>query len=137
MKEATAPSRFRATLLALFASLALILAAVGLYGVLSFLVGERQREVAIRMALGARPRQVLGAIIGEGVRWTALGLAAGALAAWMAGRLLARFLFGVAPADPLTFVLVSLLLLAVAALACWLPARRAARVDPVEALRYE
>ncbi|MGH9541727.1 MAG: ABC transporter permease [Terriglobales bacterium] len=137
LDSVTAPSRFRATLLALFASLALILAAVGLYGVLSFLVGERRKEVAIRMALGARPRQVLGAIVGEGVRWAALGLLAGALAAWLSARLLARFLFGVAPADPLTFALVALLLLAVAALACWLPARRAARVDPVIALRYE
>ncbi|HZT72381.1 MAG TPA: ABC transporter permease [Terriglobales bacterium] len=137
LDTAAAPSRFRAALLGLFAALALILAAVGLYGVLSFLVGERRKEVGIRLALGARPGQVLAAAIGEGVRWVVLGLAAGAVAAWFAGRLLARFLFGVSPADPLTFAAVALLLLAVAVLACWLPARRAARVDPVQALRCE
>jgi predicted permease len=132
-----APERFVAGLLAVFAGVALALAAVGLYGVMAYAVGQRTREIGIRMALGARPREVLGLVLRQGAVLLAGGLAAGALAAWGLSRLLRGLLYGVAPYDPPTFAAMAALLAATAVAATWLPARRAARLDPVEALRVE
>ena len=135
--ESVARPRFYTVLLGAFAGIALLLASVGIYGVLSYLVAQRTRELGIRVALGASGGQVLALVMRRGLALTATGVLAGVLAALAATRLLASLLFGVGAADPLTFVVVSLTLLGVAALACWLPARRAARVDPVVALRAE
>jgi putative ABC transport system permease protein len=132
-----APERFVAGLLAVFAGVALALAAVGLYGVMAYAVGQRTREIGIRMALGARPREVLGLVLRQGAGLLAGGLAAGALAAWGLSRLLRGLLYGVAPYDPATFAAMAALLAATAVAATWLPARRAARLAPVEALRVE
>lgn len=132
-----AEPQFRAELFGILAALALLLAAVGIYGVLSQLVSQRTHEIGIRIALGARREDVLGMIIGEGLKLAAAGIAIGFAAALVLARLLSNMLYGVGPADPLTFMAVSLLLAGVALLACYIPARRATQVDPVEALRYE
>jgi putative ABC transport system permease protein len=129
--------RFRALALGTFATLALLLAAVGLYGLISFSVAQRTREIGIRMALGASPRQILGSIVREGLVLTAAGIAAGLVGAVAAGRLLRSFLFGVGAADPLTFAAVATLLVFVAVAASYIPSRRALRVDPLVALRAE
>jgi putative ABC transport system permease protein len=126
-----------ASMLSVFGSLALALAAVGLYGVLSYIVSQRRREIAIRMAIGAAPRDVLWMILKQGLVLTATGSGIGAGLALAAGRLLGSNVPGVAAADPLTFGVVTLLLGAVAALACYVPARRATKVDPMAALRSE
>jgi putative ABC transport system permease protein len=120
-----------------FAGGALLLSALGLYGVLAYTVSQRTREIGIRMALGAQPRAVLGLVIGQGMRLALLGLALGLLGAFALTRVLQRLLYEIKPADPLTFAAVTALLSLVAFLACWLPARRAARVHPMEALRTE
>ncbi|HVN09677.1 MAG TPA: ABC transporter permease [Patescibacteria group bacterium] len=132
-----AQRQFTALLLALFAGIALVLAGVGLYGVMSYGVAQRTHEIGIRVALGAASEDVLRLVVGQGLRLTALGLALGALAALAASRLLAKMLFGVSGADPLTFAVVAVVFLAIAVAACYVPARRAARVDPLVALRYE
>ena len=129
--------RFNVSLLALFAGIALLLAAVGLYGAMSFAVGRRTREIGVRMALGARPADVLRMVLGEGLRLTAVGLGAGLVAAIALTWTMRGLLFGVTTADPLTFAGITLLLLAVALLATWIPARRAARVDPMRAIRCD
>jgi predicted permease len=129
--------RLAAALLTLFGLLALALAAVGIYGVLSYAVTERTREMGIRLALGARPRDLLKLIVGQGMILTLIGLVIGVGASLALTRLIEKLLFGVSPTDPLTFVVVLLLLMGVALLACWIPARRATRVDPLVALRYE
>jgi putative ABC transport system permease protein len=129
--------RFLMTLMAIFALLALILASVGIYGVLSYQVVRRTREIGIRMALGARPGDVLRLVLRQGMLVVFVGLAIGLAAAFGLSRFLASVLFGVTPADPLTFALVSFVLVAVALLACYVPARRATRVDPLMALRDE
>jgi len=129
--------RFTTLLTGLFAALALLLAAVGVYGVMAYTVSQRTREVGIRLAVGAAPRQVVALVFGRGLKVTAVAIALGLAGALVATRLLRSQLFGVAPGDPLTFVVVSVVLAAVALLASWLPARRAARVDPVVALRSE
>ena len=137
LSETVAQPRLQTWLLSLFAGVALILAAVGLYGVLAYTVTHRHREIGIRLALGASKRNVLSLVIAQGMKLALAGMAIGILAALALTRIIRSLLYGVTPTDPATFALVSLLLLAIALLACWLPARRAARVDPMEALRYE
>ncbi|HEX5759970.1 MAG TPA: ABC transporter permease [Thermoanaerobaculia bacterium] len=135
--EDVARPRFLTILLGLFGALALTLAAVGLYGVVAYGVGQRTHEIGIRMALGARRGQVLAGVVAQGMSWTLLGLALGLAGAFAASRLLAGLLFGVAPTDALTFAGVAVVLAAAALLASWLPARRAASIDPLTALRSE
>jgi len=131
--------RFTMALLVSFALVALALASLGIYGVISFLVGQRTREFAIRLALGAQPSNVLRGVLRDGARMALVGVAAGLVAALGLTQLLTRFslLFGVSATDPVTFAGVTVLLTLVALAACFLPARRATRVDPLVALRYE
>jgi predicted permease len=129
--------RFSMLLLATFAALALVLASIGMYGVISYSVGQRTREIGIRMALGAERSKVFGMILGQGARLAGLGIVIGLVGAVGVTHLMASFLFGVRPTDPLTFGGVVLLLLGVALLASYIPARRATRVDPMIALRHE
>jgi predicted permease len=129
--------RIGAFVAAILGGLGLLLASVGVYGVVSFAAVQRTREIGIRMALGGTARDVLRLVLQQGVRMVGAGLVVGLVAAWGLTRLMARFLFGVSPSDPLTYGSVILLLSAIALLACWLPARRATRVDPGIALRYE
>lgn len=132
-----APRSFALTLAGIFALLALVLAAIGVYGVMSYLLALRTREVGIRMALGARKSQVVGLVLGRGAAVIGVAIVAGTVAAFAAAKLLSAQLYGVTTTDPLTFIAVPLLLAAVALLATWIPARRAAKVDPMIALRYE
>jgi ABC-type antimicrobial peptide transport system permease subunit len=129
--------RFNTSLLTVFALAALLLAAIGIYGLMAYAVTQRTREMGIRMALGARPRDVLALVVRQGMVLAGLGIALGIGGAFAATRLLASLLYGVAPTDLPTFMSVAVLLGVVAFLACWLPARRAARVDPTVALRAE
>ena len=135
--ESMAQPRFQAGLLNLFGGVALLLATCGIYGVLAYAVTQRQREIGVRLALGAQKRNVLSLVIGQGMRLALTGVAIGIVAALALTRVIRSLLYGVTPTDPVTFVFVSLLLGGVALLACWLPARRAAKIDPMEALRYE
>src|SRR6266571_4742806 len=132
-----APQAFNLLLLGLSGCLALILAAVGLYGVTSYAVAQRSREIGIRMALGAQPRDVRRHILKEGTRLAMTGLGVGAVAGLALSRLIASLLYGITSTDPITFAAVAFVLTIVAVAACWIPARRATRVDPIEALRYE
>lgn len=129
--------RQAAALLTLFGLLALLVAAVGIYGVLSYAVTERTRELGIRLAHGAQPRDLLKLVVGQGMLLAAIGLIMGLGGAFALTRLIQRLLFGVSATDPLTFAVIPLLLASVALLACWIPARRATRMDPLVALRYE
>ena len=129
--------RYPSFLIGSFAVLALILAMVGLYGLISYSVSQRTREVGIRIALGAQPRDVIRLIVGEGARLTLIGIGAGVLAALGLTRLISSLLFGVSAVDPATFAVVCLLLPGVAIAACYIPARRAVRTSPMEALRQE
>jgi predicted permease len=137
VKDSVSGERFTMTLLAVFAGLALLLAAIGIYGVLSYVVGRRIPEIGIRMALGARPFDVLGMVLGDGARMTLAGIVVGVAGALLLTRLMRSMLFGVSPNDPLTFVGVAALLCIIALLACYVPARRAMKVDPMVALRHE
>jgi putative ABC transport system permease protein len=135
--ESIAEPRFRTTLLGLFAATALLLAAVGIYGVISYNTSRRTREIGIRVALGAQRRNVLSLILREGLVLSAAGAALGILGAAMLAHFLASLVFGIGTGDPFTYVSVTGLLLGVALLACYIPARRAMDVDPMVALRYE
>jgi len=129
--------RFNAILLSIFAAMGVLLAAIGMYGVVGFLVAQQTREIGVRMALGATPQSILQLVLAGVARWTISGAALGLLGAWLCSRLLESLLFQVRAHDPLLLGLALLILLAVAFLAAWLPARRAMRVDPMVALRYE
>jgi ABC-type antimicrobial peptide transport system permease subunit len=129
------PVRMGAMLIGAFGALALVLAMTGLYGVVSHSASRRTREMGIRMAMGARPLDIVGVVLREGLSLLGVGLAVGLVLAGLGSRVLGRFLFGVGTGDALTFVAVPLLLAGVALLASWLPARRAARLAPVNALR--
>jgi predicted permease len=132
-----AARRLSMILLGIFAALALVLSCVGIYGVVSYLVGQRTHEIGVRMALGAQREDVMRLVLGQGARMALIGVAVGLAAALGLTQLMASQLFGVTAHDPLTFVLVAILLTLVALLACYLPARRAMRVDPTVALRCE
>src|SRR4029453_12708551 len=137
LDESIAEPRFRTLLLGAFALMAVALAGVGIYGLLSFSVVQRPRGVGIRVALGARPGQVVMPVVREGLTLALAGIGVGAIGAFAATRLLKAFLFDVPPSDLLTYVAVALLLLGIALFATYIPSRRAARVDPVTALRAE
>jgi len=129
--------RFNALLLGVFAALALILAAAGIYGVMAFSVAQRTHEIGVRMALGAQVRDVLRLIIGQGMILVIIGVGAGLIASLALTRLVKTLLFNVSATDPTTLVVVTITLIVIALLACWIPARRAAKVDPTMALRFE
>jgi putative ABC transport system permease protein len=129
--------RFSLQIIALFALTALLLAGLGIYGVISYIVGERTHEIGIRVALGAQRRNLLRMILGQGLGLASAGAAIGLIGAVIVSRLMSGVLYGVRPTDPLTFAGVSVLLMSIALLACYLPARRALRIDPVIALRHE
>ncbi len=137
LSESVSQPRFNMVLLSIFGGLSLVLAAAGIYGVISYSVSQRTREIGIRMALGAQPRDVRALVVRQGLRLVLIGSVLGTAAALAATRLISNLLFGTRPTDPVTYVGVTLLLGAVAWFACWVPARRAARVDPTVALRYE
>jgi len=137
MWSATSQPRFRTSLVTFFALIALILACLGIYGVISYSVTQRTHEIGIRMALGAQRRDVLKLVIKQGLALASVGVVVGLSASYLLTRLLASLLFGVKPTDPATFVMSALLLGSTALLASFLPARRATKVDPLVALRYE
>ena len=137
LSAAVAQPRVYSLFVASFAALALFVAAAGLYGLLSRTVSERQREIGVRMALGAQRHDVLALVVRQGAGLVAVGTVLGLLVAAASARLLESLLFGVAAVDPLTFLAAPLVLAAVALVACWLPGRRAARMNPMDALRAE
>jgi putative ABC transport system permease protein len=135
--DSMSASRMNTMLLSIFAGLAMILAMIGIYSVMSYTVTQNTREIGIRMALGAQARDVLKLIVGQGLVLTLIGVVVGVAAAFGLTRLMSSLLYGVTTTDPLTFVIVSVILVAVAVISCYLPARRATKVDPMVALRYE
>jgi putative ABC transport system permease protein len=124
-------------LFSIFAGMAVLLAAIGIYGVMSYFVSQRTHEIGVRLALGASPSDVLSLVGKLGLRLTLIGVAIGAALALGLTRLIAGFLFGVRPGDPATYIAVAVGLVGIALLACYVPARRASKVDPMVALRYE
>ncbi|HEY6466540.1 MAG TPA: ABC transporter permease [Candidatus Acidoferrales bacterium] len=137
ISNSLASRRFSMILLGVFAALALLLSAIGIYGVISYIVGQRTHEIGIRLALGAHPSDVLRLIVGQGTRLALIGVAIGIAAALALTRLMTKMIFGVSAHDPLTFIGVALVLIIVALAACYFPAHRAMRTDPMVALRYE
>jgi len=137
VNRSVADRKFLLALMGIFASLALVLTMIGLYGVISYLVNQRTQEIGIRMALGAQMRDILQMVLKQGMILVLTGVALGLAAAWLSTRLMARLLYQVSATDPLTFAVIAAFLIAVALLACYLPARRATKVDPLVALRYE
>ena len=137
LANSLAPRRLSMILLAAFAILAVAMSCVGIFGVTSYLVGERTREIGVRMALGARRGDVLRLVVGQGARMVLLGVFIGVAAALALTRLMSNQLYGVGARDPLTFIGVAVILLFVAVFACYIPARRATMIDPIVALRCE
>jgi ABC-type antimicrobial peptide transport system permease subunit len=137
LSSTLAPQQFNLLLLGLFAVLALVLSAVGLYGVTAYFVGQRTREIGLRMALGAGPGVILRMVLRQGGKLVALGIANGLAGALAASRVMSGLLYGIGANDPVTFSAAALLLAVVALVACYLPARRATRVVPIIALRSE
>ncbi|HEV2615273.1 MAG TPA: ABC transporter permease [Candidatus Acidoferrales bacterium] len=137
LDNTVSPRRFSAILISIFAALALVLAAIGVYGVMSYMIGRRTGEMGIRMALGAQPRDVLRLVLGHGAKLALWGIVIGAVGAFLLTRLMAGLLYGVNAGDPFTFIGVAVLLTIVALASCYIPARRAMRVDPMVALRHE
>jgi len=137
VQDAMAATSFTVILLGIAAGIALLLGTVGIYGVISYVVSRRTQEIGVRMALGAPGGRVLRQVVGQGMALTGIGLALGLLGAWGVSRVLSSLLYGVTTSDPLTYVTTAAALALVALLASWIPARRAARVDPVQALRTE
>ena len=135
--EFLAYPRFRAMLMGILAGLTLMLAAVGFYGVLAYMVRQRTQEIGIRMALGARREEVLRAVVLRGTKLAFLGVCLGTMAGLLLSRTVSSLLYGLAANDPATFAFSALLLISVALVACYIPGRRAANVDPLVALRYE
>jgi ABC-type antimicrobial peptide transport system permease subunit len=135
--DSIAGKRFTMTLLGVFAALALVLASIGIYGVLSYAVGQRTREIGVRMALGAQRLDVLRMVLRDGAQMVLAGVVLGVCGALALTRLMRSMLYGVQATDPLTFIAVAALLSSVALLACYVPARRAMKVDPMHALRHE
>jgi putative ABC transport system permease protein len=137
LSVSVAGQRFNTLLLTIFAALAIMLAAVGVYGVMSYATAQRTREIGIRVALGARARDVLGMVMKQGLILTISGVTIGLAGAFALTRVMTGLLFGISASDPLTFIVIALLLTAVSLLACYIPALRAAEVDPMVALRSE
>jgi putative ABC transport system permease protein len=137
LAQAVARPRFNMLLISILAGVALVLASVGIYGVISYSVTQRTHELGVRMALGATARDVLKLVIGQGMLLAGIGLGIGLVAAFAVTRIMASLLFGVSASDPLTYLGLAVLLGAIAFLACYIPARRATKVDPVTALRAE
>ena len=137
LSNSAAQPRLNTELLAVFAIGALLIAAIGIYGVLAYSVNQRTREIGLRMALGATPGSVLRLIVGEGMKVVLIGVVIGLSGGFALGRAVSSLVFGVPVRDPATFIVVAVILAAIALAACVIPARRAARVDPMVALRYE
>jgi predicted permease len=136
-RDAMSATSFTVVLLGIASGIALLLGTIGIYGVISYVVSRRSQEIGVRMALGAPASTVLRSVVGQGMALTGVGIAVGLLGAWGVSRLLASQLYGISTTDPVTYVVTALGLALVALLASWIPARRAAHIDPVEALRYE
>jgi putative ABC transport system permease protein len=137
VEKAQAGTRFQLMLIGAFAAIAVLLAGVGLYGVLSTVVRQRTSEIGVRMALGAAPGRIFGLVIGHGLRLSAAGIGIGILAALALTRVMSTMLVGVTASDPTTYAAMAVLFFAIAAIACWVPGRRAAGLDPIVALRDE